>query len=88
MPLALKRERNWRALGVLTGPHGWLPQLWALLSGKSFRITGYAVNAKNAVEKLAERNPSAAAWWRENTPQILDGRRNFLFNAAACEPEP
>lgn len=88
LPLALKRERQWRGLGVLTGPHGWLPQLWALFSGKSFNVMGYAVNAKTAVEQLAERNPSAAAWWREHTPQMLNGRRYFVFDAAACEREP
>lgn len=88
LPLALKRERNWRALGVLTGPHGWLPQLWALVLGKSFIVTGFAVDAKAAVEILAERNPRAAAWWHEHAPQMLDGRRYFIFDTPACEHEP
>lgn len=87
LPLALKRERDWRGLGVLTGPHHWLSQVWALLSGNNFKVTGYAVNAKIAVDLLADCNPHAAAWWREHTPQMLNGRRYFVFDSAACERE-
>ena len=87
LPLALKRERKWRGLGVLSGPHGWLSQIWASLSGKTIDVTGYAVNAKTAVDQLAEHDPSAAAWWREHTQHMLTGRRYFAFDAAACERE-
>ncbi len=63
-------------------------QLWALRNGKSFKVKGYAVNAKTAVDQLADRSPRAAAWWREHTPQMLSGRRYFVSDTAACEREP
>lgn len=88
LTLASKREREWRGLGVLSGPRGWVLQLWALLSGKSIKVKGYAVNAKTAVDQLADHSPRAAAWWREHTPQMLSGRRYFVFDTAACEREP
>lgn len=88
LPLASKREREWRSLGVLTGPHGWLSQIWATFSGKTFLVRGYMVNAKAAVDQLSDHHPSAAAWWREHTPHMLTGRRYFVFDAAACEQEP
>ncbi|KQR83438.1 hypothetical protein [Sphingomonas sp. Leaf343] len=87
LPLASQREREWRGLGVLSAPDGWLAQMWAVVSGKSVKVRGYAVNAKTAVERLADRSPSAAAWWRDHTPRMLDGRHNFLFDAAACQRE-
>jgi hypothetical protein len=87
LPLASKRERDWRSLGVLTGPHSWLSQIWAIFSGKTFVVTGYLVNAKAAVDQLGDHHPSAAAWWREHTPRMLTGRRYFAFDAAACEQE-
>ena len=87
LPLAAKRERGWRGLGVLTGPHHWLAQLWALASGKSEKVTGHLVNAKVAVDKLEQLSPDAAAWWREHAPHMLQGGRYFVFNADACERE-
>ncbi|MFG6283566.1 hypothetical protein [Sphingomonas sp. S6] len=87
LPLASKREREWRSLGVLTGPPGWLSQIWAMVSGKTFLVRGYMVNAKAAVDQLADNHPSAAAWWREHTPHMLTGRRYFTFDTAACERE-
>lgn len=86
LPLASKRLRNRRGLGILSGPSGFFSQLWAILTGKSFKVVGYAVNAKTAVECLARVHPEAASWWRENTPALLNGRRYFVFDADACEP--
>jgi hypothetical protein len=87
LPAASKRQRDWRSLGVLTGPHGWLFRLGAVIFGKSTKVTGYLVNARTAVECLAEGSPNAAAWWHERTPHLLNGRRYFVFDAAACEHE-
>jgi len=52
------------------------------------RVSGYVVNAKTAVDLLAEKDPGAAEWWRQNTPRLLDGRRYFIFDEEACEAEP
>lgn len=88
LPLAFDRERTWRGIGVLTGPHHWLSQLWAIVRGRTTNVAGYAVNAKAAVDQLAEINPQAAAWWREHTPQMLTGQRYFVFDTASCSLEP
>ena len=88
LPLASKHEREWRSLGVLTGPRHWLSRMWAVLSGKTFMVRGYMVNAKAAVDHLAGHHPSAAAWWREHAPHMLTGGRYFAFDSAACELEP
>jgi hypothetical protein len=87
LPLALRRKRKWIGHGVLTGPRGLIPQLWAFIRGRTIRTTGYAVNAKIAVDRLAETSPAAASWWRENVPMVLDGRRYFVFDEDACQVE-
>jgi len=88
LPLAVKREHSWRGVGVLSGPSRWLPQLWALATGKTEKFEGYLVNAQAAVDLLAEVNPGAAAWWRKQTPELLNGKRCFVFDASAGEREP
>jgi hypothetical protein len=88
LPLASQRQREWRGLGVLTGPRCRLSQIWAVPSGKTFLVSGYLVNAKAAIDQLADHDPPAAAWWREHTPHMLTGRRYFAFDAAACEQKP
>ncbi|MGF7152144.1 hypothetical protein FHS96_005813 [Sphingomonas zeicaulis] len=87
LPLASKRECDWRSLGVLTGPRRWFSQLWAIFSGKTFVVRGYMVNARAAVDQLADHHPIAAASWREHTPHMLTGHRYFVFDGAACEHE-
>jgi len=77
-------KQRMSAYGVLTRPRNWLAQVWANLTGKSFEMTGYLVNARLAVDVLAERHPEAAAWWRTHVPEELDGERQFLFDADAC----
>ena len=71
--------------GVLSMPQGILCQFWGLLTGRSVRLEGYVVNAKTAVDLLAESQPAAAEWWRHNTPGLIDRRGYFVFDEAACE---
>ena len=85
LPLAREEERSWIGLGVLSGPYNPFAQIWARIRSKAFKISGYAVNAKAAVDSLADHQPNAAAWWRKNTPLLLDGKRNFVFDTSACE---
>jgi hypothetical protein len=87
LPVRSKKRRNWRALGVMSGSQNALVQLWAILKGQSFKLSGYAVNASAAVKILETVRPDAAAWWREHTPKMLNGRRYFIFDAPACEVE-
>lgn len=72
-------------VGVLTGPSTWLGVLFALLTGRAQRATGYVVDAKTALELLATHAPDAAAWWRANAPRFLEPGRCFLFAADGSE---
>lgn len=86
LPAACPRRHVMRSFGVLSGPTGLFQWLWAVLSGRSIRVEGYAVNAKEAVDLLgAAGRPDAAAWWREHAPHLLDGCQYFAFEAAACQ---
>ena len=38
------------------------------------------------IEVLEKFNPSAARWWRENTPHLLHARRYLIFPAECCKP--
>jgi hypothetical protein len=48
-------------------------------------LTGYVVNGKQAVDRLAATAPWAAAWWREHAPHILVDNYQLLFPADVCE---
>lgn len=48
----------------------------------------YAVPVDAAVVLLERANPSAAAWWRENTPHMFGVGGNFGFPAHVCEEVP
>ena len=87
LPTVVKTRRSWRSLGVLSGPTNLALQLWAMITGKSMKVEGYLVNAKVAVDLLAETQAEAANWWREHAPELLTGKRNFVFDVEACEPE-
>jgi len=87
IPLALPGLRRSLGLGVLSGPKNRVLRLWALVRGKGQSLTGYIVNAKEAVDRLQSVRPDAAEWWRQNAPALLDGKRCFVFDAAACEQE-
>ena len=84
LPLARRTPRSWHGVGVLTGPKSLLGLLFALVTGRTTRTRGYAVNAKAAVELLAGKNEAAANWWRQNSPHMLNGRRYFVFDADSC----
>jgi hypothetical protein len=88
LPLARPRARAWQGVGVLSGPTGFFRQTWAILRGQTTRTRGYLVNAKLAVDLLAGANPAAAAWWHENGPEWLTGHKGFIFDEAACRPDP
>ena len=80
--------RTWLASGVLSTPRGWWQRVGGLFTGRYRRQTGYAVNALEAVNLLAAKDPGAAAWWREHCAFFLDGKRHFVFAAEACEERP
>ncbi|HEY0012762.1 MAG TPA: hypothetical protein VGB79_07905 [Allosphingosinicella sp.] len=86
LPTTPRARRGWRALGVLEGSGGLAARLWAVMRGRSYNVSGYAVRAKAAVRLLARSNPAAAAWWRENAADLVSGRGLFIFDAEACEP--
>jgi hypothetical protein len=85
LPAQLNRRRTFLTVGVLTGPRLWWQRLLSILLGRFERQSGYAVDALNAVNILATRDPDAAAWWRTNCAYLLDGRHPLVFAADVCE---
>jgi hypothetical protein len=71
--------------GVLSGPRNRLMALWWALRGRLERKSGHAVDADEAVRILEGTAPEAAAWWRQNVPQLQHGKRKFMFAPAVCE---
>jgi len=74
--------------GVVSAPRGWWQRIAALFLGRYGVQTGYAVNARDAVNLLQAKDPTAAAWWREHCGHMLDGKRWFLFPTAGGEARP
>ncbi len=85
LPLAESKIRNGSTFGVLSWPGGLFQQWWEILRGCAKNESTYAVNAKTAIEILEASKPEAAAWWRENAPQLLVPYRRFGFAPDACE---
>lgn len=85
LPLAPSNAKPRRLLtsGVLSGPDRFLSRIAALLAGRLKRESGYAVEARIAVEVLARHSPEAAAWWCANAPHRLRPGRYFVFDAAS-----
>jgi hypothetical protein len=51
------------------------------------RKRGYAVDPATAVNILEQVDPSAAAWWRTNTPHLFKPGRCLFFDEECCVSE-
>jgi hypothetical protein len=71
--------------GALSMPRTRLAQLWGIIRGRAERIRGYVVESVDAVDILASSSPAAAAWWRENSPQLIGPRRYLVFHEHVCQ---
>ncbi len=47
-------------------------------------VFGYAVEGKAAIQLLEGQDPAAAAWWRENVPEVVTSEFRFGFAAGDC----
>jgi hypothetical protein len=56
-----------------------------MVCGHSRIAQGYQVEAKRAVDILAESSSEAAEWWRQNVSGYLKPDQIFIFDAEACE---
>lgn len=81
LPLAQtsKSAQLYNTGGVLTGPRNLFTVLLHLCFLKKEAQMGYLVNALAAVEILETQHPSAANWWRENTPHLVRPNVNLFF---------
>jgi hypothetical protein len=85
LPLACwVSPKRFPTFGALSGPHTCLAQLWAAFRGRANRIHGFAVDAVGAVDILEIASPEAAAWWRQNTPDLIRPKRYLIFHAEVC----
>ncbi len=85
LPLCRRGTTQTAGFGVLTGPKSWLGQMWGCLTGRASPMSGYLVEAAQAVEMLGWTRPDAARWWREHGGEIIKPGRIFVFDTAACE---
>jgi hypothetical protein len=56
-----------------------------VLSWKQDCMTGYAVEGRTALERLAAHSPQAAAWWCENVPHVRDAGYQLIFPVENCQ---
>ena len=84
LPLAMRRAHDFHTFGVLTGPRSFFAAVWRLLTGKSTRRRGYAVDVAAAVDALARVHPDAAAWWRANAAHLFARKAYFTFQEQDC----
>jgi hypothetical protein len=47
--------------------------------------SAYAVEGTAAIGVLESANPEAAAWWRQNAPEVLAAGYQLIFPAEVCE---
>lgn len=81
LPLALRqsRPRTLPTSGVLSAPRNILSWLFALLTARFKRTTGYVVETSVAIQILEANHPDAAMWWKLNTPRLTRPGRYFVF---------
>jgi hypothetical protein len=48
-------------------------------------MLGYCVSIEAAIAVLEQAHPGAAAWWRTNHPQLFEGQRTWIYDAACCK---
>jgi hypothetical protein len=77
-------HRKFPTFGVLSIPRSSPAQSAAMFPGRADFIVGYAVEAASAVGILATACPEAAAWWRENTPDLIAPKRYLVFHEEVC----
>ena len=81
LPLAQTspKARVFPTVGVLSAPTDLLSCLFGWLTGKLVRESGYKIESCEAIRILALAHPEAGAWWKENTPYLLQPYRYFVF---------
>jgi hypothetical protein len=72
-------------MGVLSRPPTFIHKIWDRLFRRYEIVTGYVVNARHAVDRLSAVSPEAAAWWRENTREMLAADEDLVFHDTVSE---
>lgn len=71
--------------GVLTAPRTLLGRIWSRLTGRTQWWTGYTLEGVDCMDALTRSSPSAAQWWRDNTPIILQPGYRLVFPSDSCQ---
>lgn len=66
--------------GVLSHPKSRISWHLSKLFRRFQTETGYVVECLRAIEVLEKSSPDAAAWWRSNTPELLQPGQCFMFH--------
>jgi hypothetical protein len=77
-----------RGWGARSTPRTRFARLLLPLFGRPrLAVRGYLVDIAVAVQILDGAHPSAAAWWRTNTPHLLKPGMTFVFEEECCVVE-
>ena len=79
-----KKEQRFHTRSVLDKPSGFFASLWRILTGKSQKQEGFAVNSAAAIAILEKKDVDAAAWWKQNTPYLLEPGQFLVFASDCC----
>ena len=71
--------------GVLTAPSTALGRIWSRLTGRTQWWTGFMLEGVDCITALERSSPSAARWWRDNTPRFLQPGHRLVFPSDSCE---
>ena len=66
--------------GVISHPKSRLSYYWARLTGQMKLESGYVVYSAAAIEVLELSSPTAAEWWRNNVPWVMQPGQSFMFH--------
>jgi hypothetical protein len=82
-------RRAWIGLELPLAPGESGPQrvdtVAVLSGGPTGSKQGYLVAGPAALQALEARSPEAAAWWRQNVPQVAEAGYRFVFPADCCK---
>lgn len=84
LPLSENQPVTVETVGSVSGPRSRLGLLFAGLTGRTVKTTGYIVWSKTSIEILAADNIKAAEWWVHNAPDLLQPEMTFMFNENVC----
>lgn len=84
LPLATQGMYEGEVDGVVSGRRSRFSRWLHRIAGPNQVMSGYLIHAASAIQILGRKDQSAANWWRENTPDLLNIDEYLVFEAEVC----